>query len=93
MNDVPTASERICRFAEELSFEDIPAEVTGKAKLLTLDLFGIALAARADPIDMPLRAAARALAGKGKKRPPRPTTGTAAPSARKSGCPRQALLF
>ena len=67
MNDVPTASERICRFAEELSFEDIPAEVTGKAKLLTLDLFGIALAARADPIDMPLRAAARALAGKGKK--------------------------
>ena len=64
MNNAPTASERICRFAEEIRFEDIPPEVIEKAKLLTLDVLGIA---RADPIDMPLRAAARALAGKGEK--------------------------
>jgi 2-methylcitrate dehydratase PrpD len=68
MNDAsPTASETICRFAETLRFEDIPPDVVEKAKQLTLDLIGIALAARQDSIDMPLRATARALAGKGKR--------------------------
>ncbi|MFP6869052.1 MAG: MmgE/PrpD family protein [Nitrospinota bacterium] len=60
-----TASETLCRFCEELRFEDIPPEVIEKAKLLTLDLLGISLAARADPIDVPIRAAARAMDGGG----------------------------
>ena len=45
-----TASEILCRFCEELRFEDIPPKVIEKAKLLTLDLLGISLAARADPM-------------------------------------------
>jgi 2-methylcitrate dehydratase PrpD len=60
-----TASETLCRFSESLRFEDIPPEVIDKAKLLTLDLLGISLAARADPIDASLRAAARAFDGQG----------------------------
>ncbi len=62
----PTASETLCRFCEALRFEDIPPEVVEKAKLLALDILGIALAARSDPIDAPLRAAARAFDGGGR---------------------------
>ena len=64
----PTASETLCRFCGELRFEDIPPEVVEKAKLLALDILGIALAARSDPIDAPLRAAARAFDGGGERR-------------------------
>ncbi|MFQ5693331.1 MAG: MmgE/PrpD family protein [Nitrospinota bacterium] len=61
----PTATEALCAFSERLRFDRLPAEVAEKAKLLVLDILGIALAARSTPIDAPLRGAARALMGAG----------------------------
>ncbi|MEE9276670.1 MAG: MmgE/PrpD family protein [bacterium] len=61
----PAAAETLSRFAGELRFDGSPPDVAEKAKLLFLDYFGIALAARRGEFDAPLRRAARALTGGG----------------------------
>ncbi|MDF2120431.1 MmgE/PrpD family protein [Roseiarcaceae bacterium H3SJ34-1] len=43
---MPTLSEQLAAFGHELSFEQIPEDVTSFAKLLVLDLLGVALAAK-----------------------------------------------
>ncbi|MBZ8133060.1 MmgE/PrpD family protein [Afifella sp. IM 167] len=55
-------TDRLAGFVAGLGFEDIPAEVVGRAKALTLDLFGSAIRARAQSDSTPaLLAALKAL--------------------------------
>ena len=58
-----TPSERLCMFAHELKYSDIPPQVVHRAKLLILDILGIALAACSTEINKPLRAMANAITG------------------------------
>src|SRR3546814_9369386 len=47
------ATKKLATFAAELDYEAIPADVVARAKLLVLDLTGIALRARFDADSMP----------------------------------------
>lgn len=46
---MPTCAEEIAQFVENISFNDLSLNTKNRAKLLTLDLLGVALAARNEP--------------------------------------------
>jgi 2-methylcitrate dehydratase PrpD len=63
--DKPTYAEGLARFAAELSWDDIPANVRDRAKLQILDALGTGLAASTYPYAAHALAGVRALGGDG----------------------------
>jgi len=59
------AAGELAHFAASLSFDDIPADVLSRAKLLILDALGVGLASNAYPFASVVLAGARALGGDG----------------------------